>query len=498
MTVTLPVLQMNGIVKSYAGVRVLKGVSLQLHEGEILAVIGENGAGKSTLMKVLSGATRMDSGEILIDGRKVHITDPIRARQLRIAMVQQELSLIRTLSVRDNLVLGSETRRKLLGRIDHERDRRRAEESLRAIDLELKLNTRVGDLPVAYQQMIEIARNLALNPRLLILDEPTTALTLPEVQQLFEKMTQLKEKGTAIIFISHKLEEVLGIADRVVVLRDGELVADVARRELDRAGLIRFMVGDKEFHKGNRTGVRAGPTCLRIDRLTKADVFQDMSFELHEGEILGLFGPKGAGRSELAMAIFGAMDFDSGRVELNGTPVARRSPRGSIDRGIGFLTEDRKISGIFPHCSVRENISVVNMRKVSGRTGRVRKRKERRSVERYIRELGIRTPSPEQRIRNLSGGNQQKAMIARWLFNDSRVMILDEPTKGVDVGAKEDIYEYIGKLAAEGRGILLISSDLEEIMAVSDRILVMRDGRNVALLDRSIATYEMVMHHAAG
>ena len=309
---TPPVLQMNDIVKAYAGVRVLKGVTLDLREGEILALIGENGAGKSTLMKVLSGATRMDAGEILMDGKKVSITDPIRARQLRIAMVQQELSLIRTLSVRDNLVLGNETRKRLLRRVDHERDRRRAEESLQAINLQLPVDTRVADLSVAFQQMIEIARNLASNPRLLILDEPTTALTLPEVEQLFEKMLRLKEKGTAIIFISHKLEEVLRIADRVVVLRDGEEVANIARNDLERARLIRFMVGDKELHKDKRiVGTPNGPTCLRVERLTKTDVFQDVSFELHEGEVLGLFGPKGAGRSEMAMAIFGAIGFDS-------------------------------------------------------------------------------------------------------------------------------------------------------------------------------------------
>ena len=496
---TPPVLQMSGIVKSYAGVHVLKGVNLEVRKGEILAVIGENGAGKSTLMKVLSGGTRMDAGEILMNGKKVHITDPIRARQLHIAMVQQELSLIRTLSIQDNLVLGNETRKKLLGQIDHDQDRRRAEESLRAIDLDLPVNTRVGDLPVAFQQMIEIARNLALNPRLLILDEPTTALTLPEVEHLFGKMLQLKEKGTAIIFISHKLEEVLRIADRVVVLRDGEEVANVRRQDVDRARLIRFMVGDKELHTGRqRTRAPDGPVCLRVERLTKAGMFHDMSFELHEGEILGLFGLKGAGRSELAMAIFGAIGFDSGRVELPSSLNARRSPRGSIDQGIGFLTEDRKTSGIFPHCSVRENISVVNMRKVSGRIGRVLKRVEKNSTAKYFRELAIKASSQEQKIRNLSGGNQQKAMIARWLFNDSRVLILDEPTKGVDVGAKEDIYEYIAKLAAGGRGILLISSDLEEIMAVSDRVLVMRGGNSVALLDHANATYETLMHHAAG
>ena len=493
------VLQMKNMVKSYSGVRVLKGVDLDLKEGEILGLVGENGAGKSTLMKILSGGTKPDSGDILVDGVKVHISDPIQARKLRISMVQQELSLVNTLSIRDNIVLGNENRRGLFRTLDQEAHRKRAVDALKLVDLEMDVDQQVGAVSVAYQQMMEIARNLAEEPRVLVLDEPTTALTLVEAKVLLEKMVQLKNSGASIIFISHKLEEIMNVSDRIVVMRDGERVADVQTSEVTRAKLIHYMVGDKALHKKTvRTLSSDSKECLKVSGLTKKGVFNKVSFRLHEGEVLGVFGLKGAGRSEVAMSIFGALRYDGGTVELPGTKSVARSPREAIRNGMGFLTEDRKATGIFPNCSLRDNISIVDMRQVLDGLGKIDRKKEEGFAKKFMAELNIKAFSSSQKIRNLSGGNQQKVMIGRWLFNDSKVLILDEPTKGVDIGAKQEIYQQIEKLADEGRGILLISSELDEIMALSDRILIMRTGEVTAEFEREHATYKEIMHYAAG
>ncbi|HWR12860.1 MAG TPA: sugar ABC transporter ATP-binding protein [Rectinemataceae bacterium] len=493
------VLQMKNIVKSYSGVKVLKGVDLELRKGEILGLVGENGAGKSTLMKILSGGTKPDEGSILIDGDTVQITDPIMARQLKICMVQQELSLINTLSIRDNIVLGNENRRGFFRTLDQTEHRKRAVDALKLVDLDLDVDQQVGKVSVAYQQMIEIARNLANNPRVLVLDEPTTALTMVEAKVLLEKMVLLRKSGASIIFISHKLEEIMSVSDRLLVLRDGERVANLNAGEVTRAQLIYHMVGDKALHKKtDRTLPADAKECLRVTDLSRKGLFNNVSFHLREGEVLGVFGLKGAGRSEVAMSIFGALKHDKGTVEIPGVKEKTWAPRSAIRHGIGFLTEDRKATGIFPNCSLRENISIVDMRRVLDSLGRINRKTEENAARRFIGELNIKAFSSSQKVKNLSGGNQQKVIIGRWLFNDSKVLILDEPTKGVDIGAKQEIYQQIEKLADAGRGILLISSELDEIMALSDRILIMRAGEVTAEFGKNQATYKEIMHYAAG
>lgn len=493
------VLQMRQIEKSYSGVKVLKKVDLELSRGEVLGLVGENGAGKSTLMKILSGGTRPDSGEILLDGKAVNVTDPIKARQLKICMVQQELSLINTLSIQDNIVLGNEVRKGILHTLDNTAHKKRAIEAMALVDLDLDPGRLVGQISVANQQMIEIARNLVNEPYVLVLDEPTTALTLVEADLLLKKIIQLKEKGTSIIFISHKLEEIMKVSDNILVMRDGERVVKVPAKEVTRSELIHYMVGDKKFHKkSTRTVPPDAKECLKVEGLSKRDMFSNVTFSLREGEILGLFGLKGAGRSEVAMSIFGALPYDSGKIDYPSMQAKKPSPKNSIRNGIGFLTEDRKATGIFANCSLRENISIVDLRRILDRLGRIDRKKDENAAKGFISKLNIKASSSQQRIKNLSGGNQQKVIIGRWMFNDSKVLILDEPTKGVDIGAKQEIYQHIENLAAEGRGIMLISSELEEILALSDRILIMRNGEVTAEYTHGEASYKEIMHHAAG
>jgi ribose transport system ATP-binding protein len=496
------VLEMRHINKSYSAVKVLRDVDITLHEGEILGLIGENGAGKSTLMRILSGGTQPDSGDILLDGRKIEIASPVIATHLKISMVQQELSLIPTLSVSDNIVLGHEFKKMgLLKILDTEKNRRYASDALKTVDLSVPLNTRVSKLSVANQQLIEIARNLIRQPRVFILDEPTTALTLVEAKELLTQMEALREKGTAIIFISHKLEEIMQVSDRMVVMRDGQKVGEVERNEVNRSDLIKLMVGDKEFFlrkERNDEEARNNEIVLEAKNLFKKDQTEDVSFVLRKGEVLGFFGLKGAGRSELFKSVFGAQNFDNGKLLFSGNPVQFKNPRQAIKAGMGFVTEDRKFSGIFPNMDVGNNILISDLKSVSNKLGFVKKKGITNVSMSLIAKLGIKTPSWEQRIRNLSGGNQQKVMISRWLHTNSKVLVLDEPTKGVDVGAKQDIYEQIHLLAREGKGIVVICSELEEVMLISDRVAVMREGRIEAILEGSEIQANNIMHYAAG
>jgi ABC-type sugar transport system ATPase subunit len=417
-------------------------------------------------------------------------------------MVQQELSLIPTLSVCDNIVLGHEFKKMgLLKVLDTEKNRRYASDALKTVDLSVPLNTRVSKLSVANQQLIEIARNLIRQPRVFILDEPTTALTLVEAKELLTQMEALREKGTAIIFISHKLEEIMQVSDRMVVMRDGQKVGEVERNEVNRSDLIKLMVGDKEFFlrkERNDEEARNNEIVLEVKNLFKKDQTENVSFVLRKGEVLGFFGLKGAGRSELFKSIFGAQIFDNGKLLFSGNPVQFKNPRQAIKAGMGFVTEDRKFSGIFPNMDVGNNILISDLKSVSNRLGFVKKKGITNVSMSLIAKLGIKTPSWEQRIRNLSGGNQQKVMISRWLHTNSKVLVLDEPTKGVDVGAKQDIYEQIHLLAREGKGIVVICSELEEVLLISDRVAVMREGRIEAILEGSEIQANNIMHYAAG
>lgn len=495
------ILEMKNIRKSYSSVKVLWDIDIAVGEGEIVGLIGENGAGKSTLMKILSGGTQPDEGDIILDGKKVEITDPIVASHLKIAMVQQELSLIPSLTVQDNVVLGREYKTGFLHRLDTERNRQYSLEAMKTVDLDLPLDMKVGKLSVANRQMLEIARNLVREPRVLILDEPTTALTLVEAEALLTQMEVLRSKGASIIFISHKLEEIMRVSDRMIILRDGHKVGEARKNEVTRADLVKMMVGDKEFFNrdsSRRLNTNDDEVIFKAANLKRKDRFDDISFNLHKGEVLGFFGLKGAGRSELFMSIFGADKIDSGEVTLGGKRVRFASPEEAIRGGLGLVTEDRKFSGIFPDMDIKNNIALSNMKSVSGRFGYISGDKLKKVSSAYVRKLGVKTTSNEQKIRSLSGGNQQKVMISRWLHSNSKVLVLDEPTKGVDVGAKQDIYEQINQFTQEGKGVVVISSELEEVMLLSDRIAVMREGRIQAILSGDDIKANTIMHYAAG
>ena len=495
------VLEMKNITKSYSGVQVLKNVDVALGEGEILGLVGENGAGKSTLMKILSGGTQPDGGDILIDGKKVVVSNPIVASELKIAMVQQELSLIPTLTVTDNIVLGREQTRSAFKVFDKAGNREYSKQALATMNLDFPLDMKVGRLSVANQQLIEIARCLVRRPRVLVLDEPTTALTLVEADALLKRMIELKEKGTSIIFISHKLEEIMEVSDRMIVMRDGKKVGDCLKSEVTRPELIRMMVGEKQFFKremASKDDLEARPVVLEADNISREGRFSDISFKVHKGEVFGFFGLKGAGRSELLMSIFGADKIDSGMLKIDGKECKPSSPLEAIRMGIGFVTEDRKLSGILPTMDIKNNIMISNLKSVSDKAGSINERKMDEICDDFVSRLRIKISSNRQQVRRLSGGNQQKVMIARWLHTNCKVLVLDEPTKGVDVGAKQDIYQQIQKLADEGQSLIVISSELEEVMLVSDKVAVMREGRIMAILDGDDIKADKIMHYAAG
>ncbi len=495
------VLEMRDIYKSYSFVSVLRDVSFSLNEGEILGLVGENGAGKSTLMKILSGGTQPDSGTVIIDGNEVEIDSPITAKQHRIAMVQQELSLISSLTVTDNIVLGTEYKRPFFKFLDYEKNKKYAQAALDTVKLSVPLNARISSLKVANQQMIEIARNIIREPRVLILDEPTTALTIIETEALLNQLLELKAKGISIIFISHKLEEVIKISDRIMIMRDGEKVSELKKNEASRDILIRHMVGDKEFFvkSASRSDeARKDNIVFEVKDFNKEGVFKNISFALNEGEILGFFGLKGAGRSETFHSIFGIDAKDSGEVLIEKETRNFRNPTDAINAGMGLVSEDRKFNGIFPDMDIKNNILLSDMKSVSTKAGFIRTIHMSRIAKELIKRLGIKTTSTEQHIKRLSGGNQQKVMISRWLHTNSKILVLDEPTKGVDVGAKQDIYKQIRSFSEEGKGVVVISSELEEVMLLSNRIAVMRSGEIQAILSGSDINAKTIMHYAAG
>ncbi|MDI7247007.1 MAG: sugar ABC transporter ATP-binding protein [Bacillota bacterium] len=491
--------EMRGIYKSFPGVSALRGVNLEIRKGEILAIVGENGAGKTTLMRILCGADTPDKGEIAVDGKLVNVRSPRQAQELGIFMVQQELSLVPSMSVMENIVLGREARVGPGGILDARRNSQQAIAALELLGLDIDLQTRVRGLDVATQQMVEIARNLARSPKVLIMDEPTAALSAPEIEKLFLVLKNLRRSGVSVVFISHKLEEILRLSDRVMVLRDGQTVGTLQTEQTTRQDLISMMVG-RSITEQVRTPSRLGrgADALRVEGISRKGKFRDISFAVQDGEVLGLFGLKGSGRTEVARAIFGADSIDTGRVLVRGQEVRLHSPVDAANRGLGFLTEDRKSQGLFLNLSVKDNITIANLSCVCSQAGIINERREAGVAHEYIRRLGIKAPSIFQRVKYLSGGNQQKVLLARWVFRGSHVLILDEPTKGIDVGAKREVYLLIDELARRGLAVIVISSEIEEILAVSDTIVVMRAGTVSAVLPRDQAETEVIMHYAAG
>lgn len=488
-----PLLQLGGVSKSFPEVQALRDVSLTLNRGEILALLGENGAGKSTLIRLLSGAHQPDGGTIRIEGQTAALTSPHAAREYGIGVIYQELSLIPTLSVCDNLFLGNSGGRI---RIDRDAERQAAAEVFAQLGVQMPLNVPVRELSIARQQLIEIARALLQDARILIMDEPSASLSPQEVRRLFGIMRELRERGIGIIYVSHRLDEVFEVADRVTVLRDGCHVADARTEELDRTQLISLMVGRSLEYDHVRSSCATTRKRLEVRNLTRGRSVRDVSFTIHEGEILGLAGLVGAGRTETARLIFGADGRDSGEILVDGKPVRITCPADAIREGICLLNEDRRAHGLIPARSVRENFSLAGLAGLQ-RFGFIRESQERTAFATFVERLRIRIPHQNVAARNLSGGNQQKILLSRWLYRDTQIFLFDEPTRGIDVGAKSEIYQLISDLAQQGRAVLLISSELPEVIRMCDRILVMREGQIAGeIASARTATQQQIMELA--
>jgi ABC-type sugar transport system ATPase subunit len=490
-------LRMENISKAFPGVQALKDVTFEVTRGEIHAMVGENGAGKSTLMKVLTGALHRDSGRIILRDQPVEINMPSDAQTLGISMIHQELSLIPYLTVGQNIYLGREPRAPLPGFVDWPALYTQAQQLLDRLNVAVDVRAGVHGLSIAQQQMVEVAKALSLNADLIAMDEPTSALTDRETEVLFAVMRSLKAQGVSLIFISHRLEEVFQIADRVTVLRDGQFIGAAPIAELDQDQVVRMMVGRDLGNMYPKAEAQQQQVVLEAINLHDGRELHGVDLKLRRGEILGVAGLVGAGRTALAETLFGIRPAVAGEVRVEGRLCKPNSPGEAIRMGMGFVPEDRKLQGLFMNMAVRENIVLSAMDKVTG-WGFVNFAKADRLAGEFVKKLDIRTPSLRQRVRNLSGGNQQKVIIARWLTLKPRVLILDEPTRGIDVGAKAEIHALMSQLAQEGVGVLMISSELPEVLGVSDRILVMHEGRVTGEFTRDQATQDGIMRAATG
>ncbi len=488
------ILQAEAIDKSYPGVHALDHVDFDLYEGEIHALLGENGAGKSTFMKIISGSLRKDSGRIFLRGQEVEIVSPMHARELGIGMVYQELSVIPSLSVVENIFLGRLPKRKPFGTVDWPEAISQAKRILDNLGVDIDPEERVGNLSMGEQQLTEIAKTLSMNAQILLLDEPSSALSDEERVRLFNIMRGLQEKGVAIIYVSHRLDEVPQIGQRVTVLRDGAKVGTLPVDQVDEATLIRMMVGRELGEKFPKEEIERGKELLRVEGLTVKGVLSDLSLSLHEGEIVGIFGVLGAGRTDFARALFGIDPIDGGEVFLDGRKVEISSPSKAIELGLGYLTEDRK-DGLVLRLPIPVNITLASLKRIC-QFGFLKHGEERASTEKYVKELDIHTPKLDQRVEFLSGGNQQKVALAKWLCCEAKTLIFDEPTRGIDVGAKVEVFRLMNDLAKEGVGIIMISSEMPEVLAMADRILVMARGSFVAEYAAGQVSQEDLMRDA--
>jgi ribose transport system ATP-binding protein len=491
-----PLLSMRGITKAFAGIPAIASGNLEVAEGEIHALVGQNGAGKSTMIKVLTGAHRRDGGTIELAGRPIAFGSPQEAQRGGVSTIFQEINLVPFRTVTENIFLGRE--HKKFGLLDWSRMNREAADTLRRFNIEIDVRRPLMEFSTAIQQMVAIARAVSFEARLVIMDEPTSSLDEREVAVLFEVMRQLKAQGVAIIFVSHRLEELYAICDRVTIMRDGRTVMTRAMREIDKLNLVAAMLGrDVETVRGHATGftaarVKAGEEVLAVEGVQVGKRVRDARLQVRAGEIVGLTGLLGSGRTETARAVFGADPADSGTIRLRGETLHPRDPMDAISRGVGYCSEDRKADGIVPDMSVRENLTLAILPRLVS-AGVVDESKQKQIVETFMKRLGVKASGPEQRIRELSGGNQQKVLLARWLCADPKLLILDEPTRGIDVGAKAEIQALIRELAEQGLGVLMISSELEEIVEGADRVFVLSDGRTVADLTHEQATAPAIM-----
>jgi len=489
-------LQMNNIVKTFPGVQALKNVELKVRPGEIHALMGENGAGKSTLVKCLAGIHNPTSGEIFFDGKKRAGYNTSQALKMGISMIHQELSPVLHRPIMENIWLGREPLNRF-GFVDHHKMYEMSKDVLREIDLNEDPKTLMESLTVAKMQMIEIAKAVSYDSKLIIMDEPTSALTDKEVKQLFSIMRKLKDQGKSIIYISHKLDEIYEITDRVTVYRDGEYIGSELTGELPVDRMINMMVGRDVDEMFPKVDCPIGEVKLEVRNLSHDKYFRDVSFTVRRGEIFGIAGLVGAGRTEVIETIFGIKQKAGGEVFIDGEKVEIEKPRDAIAKHMALLTEDRRLSGIFPMLSVRLNMALANIPQFLNRLGLIQDKKLRQTCDDYVRKIQVKTPSLMQKIENLSGGNQQKVLVARWLMTQPDILILDEPTRGIDVGTKSEIHRLITRLAGEGKSIIMVSSELPEVMGMSDRIMVMHAGRVTGIVENSKdLTQEELMAYA--
>ena len=489
-------IEMKGIDKSFGSNQVLKNAGFYLKDGEIHALMGENGAGKSTLMKILTGVYTRDAGTVLVDGQEVCYKNPQEAEKAGIVFIYQEINSLFDLTVEENLFMGKEIT-KGFGIVNKKAMRAKAQEVMDRMGVSIPVNAVMGDLSVGQQQMVEICKALMADAKVLIMDEPTAALTESETEGLFKVINSLREKGVSIVYISHRMEEIFALCDRITILRDGEYIDTRYIKDIDMDDVVQMMIGREIGERYPKRESRIGGEVLRVEGLSHQKIFKDVSFSVRAGEVLGVAGLMGAGRTEIMQAIFGNLPIVAGKILINGQKTSIRNPRQAIKAGIGFITEDRKTEGLLLEKSISENIEICNFGKTSNHGVRS-KAKRAELVQHGIDEFHIKCFGPEHECGNLSGGNQQKVVLAKWVATDPKILILDEPTRGVDIGAKKEIYNVINDLAAKGVAVIMVSSELPEVLGMSDRIMVVHEGHVTGIIDAATADQAKVMTLATG
>ena len=489
-------IEMKGIDKAFGSNQVLKNAGFFLKDGEVHALMGENGAGKSTLMKILTGVYTRDAGTVLVDGKEVVYKNPQEAEKAGIVFIYQELNVLFDLTVEENLFMGKEIT-KGFGICDRKAMRAKAQEVMDKMGVNIPVNAVMSDLSVGQQQMVEICKALMADAKVIIMDEPTAALTASETRGLFEVINSLRKKGVSIVYISHRMEEIFELCDRITVLRDGEYVGTENIADIDLDHVVQMMIGRTIGERFPKRESHIGAEVLRVEGLTSGKLFKDVHFDVKAGEVLGVSGLMGAGRTEIMQALFGNLPVDAGKIYIDGKEVTIKNPRQAIAAGIGFITEDRKVEGLLLEKSIAENIHIANLGKVSN--GLIlNKEKQMAIVKKGIEEFKVRCFGPDHECGNLSGGNQQKIVLAKWVYTDPKILILDEPTRGVDIGAKKEIYNIINQMAADGVAVIMVSSELPEVLGMSDRIAVVHEGKITGILDAAQADQAKVMTLATG
>lgn len=489
-------IEMRDIDKAFGSNQVLKHAGFELADGEVHALMGENGAGKSTLMKILTGVYTRDAGTVMVDGKEVNYKNPQEAEKAGIVFIYQELNVMFDLTVEENLFMGKEIHGRF-GICDRKAMQKKAKETLNMLGVDISPKTVMSDLSVGQQQMIEICKALMVDAKVIIMDEPTAALTQSETVALFKVIESLRKKGVSIVYISHRMEEIFELCDRITVLRDGSYIGvkDIPKTNMNE--IVKMMIGREIGERYPVRNIKIGKEVLKVSGLTKAGVFKNVNFSVHAGEVLGVSGLMGAGRTEIMQAIFGNLPYESGTIEIDGKQVTIKNPIQAISHGIGFITEDRKTEGLMLEKSIQENVALCNLGSISS-SSVISSAREKELVAKAIKDLHIKCFGPFHECNNLSGGNQQKVVLAKWILTDPKILILDEPTRGVDIGAKKEIYSIINELAAKGVAVIMVSSELPEVLGMSDRIMVVREGEVRGIISHDEANQENVMTLATG